>query len=206
LGCARGFHSRTLLDFGLKPQNYFGVDVIENKLAAARSILPAGNYYNMSADNLSFNESTFDVVLLFRLYTSIHDNIFREKIFTEAMRVLKTDGIILYWDVIPSPTIYQYLIRQYTSFKKIFRSKKDLAALDNVSEDKVSNWIQSLSRNEVEDSMRNHNINIQWEYTGIRHEFVNQLIRFPIILDIIRRIRIPFFCNSILGIIKKDLN
>ncbi len=206
LGCGRGFHSRVFLDFGMNPENYFGVDITESMLSTARSILPTANYLNMSADNLSFNNATFDLILIFRLFTSIHDKNFRDAVFNEAMRVLKPDGSILYWDVIPPPPVYRYFIRLYGIFQNLFISKKQLSLENNCSKVKKWNWIRPLAKSEVLDSMCNYKVNTNWKNTGIRHELANQLMRFPIILEIIRRIRVPFFCNSILGVIRKDVN
>lgn len=202
LGCGTGFKSRIFLDLGMKPNNYFGVDLVTTMLIEGKNILQGGHYYTANATELPFQSYTFDIILIFRIFSSIHKKNIRDKICEEAIRVLKHDGIIIYWDVIPPPFYYNRLLHIYS----IIARKKNIKNNKMSRANKIK-WIKSLNRKEISSSFNNKNKNIViiWRNIGLRHEIANQLIpKYAFLCDILRRIRISLLNNSILALIKRQ--
>ena len=198
IGCGTGFTSRMLLDFGMKPTRYHGIEVVKSYLEAQKAVVPHANYCNASATELPFHSNTFDIILCFRIMTSIHEERLRTHIVNEAIRVLKTGGVIIYWDVCPPPLIYKMIVGLYCKFKKNKKEK-----YTNVSKAKKFHWIKPLKKKDIEVSFAEQNVQIRWLRTGIRHEIINQLLpRAPLLCDVVRRMRISFVNNSIFGLIK----
>jgi ubiquinone/menaquinone biosynthesis C-methylase UbiE len=82
-----------------QPENITGVDLLADRVAKARQLCPeALKVCCGNAANLTFPDATFDLVLQSMVFTSILDPTARQQIAAEMLRVLKEDGLILWYD------------------------------------------------------------------------------------------------------------
>lgn len=99
IGCGSGHWLRKLIEWGARPQNLFGIDLIEGRIAEARHLLPPGVMLECAnAAELRFPDEAFDMVCQFTVFTSILDPGLRRRIASEMLRVLKRKGIIVWYD------------------------------------------------------------------------------------------------------------
>ncbi len=99
IGCGRGYWLREFIKWGARSEDITGVDLLPDRIAEARSLCPEGvKLYCGNAAHLEFKDSTFDIVLQSTAFTSILDPTMKQQIATEMLRVLKPDGLILWYD------------------------------------------------------------------------------------------------------------
>ena len=99
IGCGRGDWTRQLINWGAQPQNLCGVDLVEERVDAARRLCAPGVRIDCgSALQLRHPDRSFDVVILFSVFCMILNDDVCRGIAREAMRVLKNDGVILWCD------------------------------------------------------------------------------------------------------------
>ena len=76
-----------------------------DRIKTAKKLSPHINFYLGSATELPFEDEFFDIVMQFTVFTSILDHSVKQKIAQEMLRVLKPDGIIIWYDYwISKPT------------------------------------------------------------------------------------------------------
>ena len=74
-------------------------DLLPDRIAQARQLCPCTvSFYCESATRLQFPDSKFDLVLQSTLFTSILSPGMKRQIALEILRVLKTGGMILWYD------------------------------------------------------------------------------------------------------------
>ena len=99
VGCGDGHWIRDLIQWGARPKNLSGVDLLPDSIAEAEALCPAGVTLRCaSAADLDFPDGSFDVVLQSTMFTSILDGHLKRRIAAEMFRVLKPDGMILWYD------------------------------------------------------------------------------------------------------------
>lgn len=99
IGCGSGHWLRELVQWGVRPSRLTGIDLIADRLRAARArCAPDVQLAAASAASLPFASATFDIVLQSTVLTSVLDATVRERIAAEMMRVLKPDGLVLWYD------------------------------------------------------------------------------------------------------------
>jgi len=99
IGCGSGHWLRKFIEWGARPENLFGIDLIKDRITAARHLLPPDVTLECSnAAQLRFADEAFDVVCQLTVFTSILDPGLRTRIASEMLRVLKKKGIILWYD------------------------------------------------------------------------------------------------------------
>lgn len=99
IGCGQGQWLRYLIKWGARPENATGIDVLQNRVNQARQLSPPGvqiRYGN--ATRLPFNNASFDLVVQFVVFSSILDMTVKEMVAREMLRVLKEEGLILWYD------------------------------------------------------------------------------------------------------------
>src|SRR5262249_23404663 len=71
----------------------------EERIADARHLTPTGvTLICRNAANLQFADESFDLVVLFECLCIMTDNATRTRMASEALRVLKPSGVILFYD------------------------------------------------------------------------------------------------------------
>jgi SAM-dependent methyltransferase len=99
VGCGPGYWLRALLQWGAAPERLAGVDLLPDRVAAARRRCPrAVRLECADAARLPFAGAAFDLVLQFTVLSSVLDADARRAIAAEMLRVLRPGGTILWYD------------------------------------------------------------------------------------------------------------
>ena len=99
VGCGRGFWLRQFIQWGAKPENLFGIDLLEERIQEGKQLCPLGVTLQLGdASNLEFQDDSFDLILQFTVFTSILDQQMKMKLAAEMSRVLKPGGAVLWYD------------------------------------------------------------------------------------------------------------
>jgi SAM-dependent methyltransferase len=98
IGCGRGAVLASLIDLGAQPHNLYGIDLLPDRIEAARQAYPGICFICGNAESLDFPEAHFDLVILFTVLSSILDDRMAHNVACEACRVLKPGGAVLWYD------------------------------------------------------------------------------------------------------------
>lgn len=99
IGCGNGDLLRDFIKWGARPNNLFGIDLIADRVAEAINLCPQGVKIRQgNAANLQFLDETFDLVLQSTVFTSVLDRGTKIQMAAEMCRVLKPNGLILWYD------------------------------------------------------------------------------------------------------------
>jgi ubiquinone/menaquinone biosynthesis C-methylase UbiE len=98
IGCGSGAVLASLTDLGAQPHNLYGIDLLPDRIEAARQAYPGICFICGNAESLDFPDAHFDLVLLFTVLSSILDNRMAHNVAREACRVLKPGGAVLWYD------------------------------------------------------------------------------------------------------------
>jgi len=105
VGCGFGYWLRRYAEWGALPRDLHGVDVVEERIMAARRRSPPGiDLRCRDAVDLDFADATFDIVSMSLVLSLIPDDTTRIEIAAEVARVVKPGAIVLWYDFrYPSP-------------------------------------------------------------------------------------------------------
>lgn len=99
IGCGGGYWLRELIQWGARPQNVTGIDLFSERVAEARRLCPEGARFECgNAAKIGFPDAAFDLVLQSTIFSSVLNPNLRQLIASEMLRVVKADGIILWYD------------------------------------------------------------------------------------------------------------
>lgn len=98
VGCGDGEPLRRFVTYGANPTNLVGVDLLEDRIEIARRLAPNIDFHCANAQALPFEDASFDLVYQITVFTSIFDPRMRQQVAREMLRVLKPDGLILWYD------------------------------------------------------------------------------------------------------------
>jgi ubiquinone/menaquinone biosynthesis C-methylase UbiE len=99
IGCGDGDLLRDFIKWGARPNNLFGIDVIPERVTEAIDVCPRTVHIcRGNAARLEFPDDTFDLVLQSTVFTSVLDSDIKTRIAAEMYRVLKQNGLILWYD------------------------------------------------------------------------------------------------------------
>jgi len=98
LGCGGGQVLRNCIKYGARPENLYGIDLLCESISEAKRLSPNIDFRCGNAEELPFEDGTFDIVMQFTVFTSILDDQMKYKIAGEMLRVSKLEGIILWYD------------------------------------------------------------------------------------------------------------
>jgi ubiquinone/menaquinone biosynthesis C-methylase UbiE len=99
VGCGTGDWLREFVKWGARPEHIVGIDLLSDRVAEAKRLCPETVEIKCgSAAALSFPDKTFDLVLQSTVFTSILDFEMKRQIASEMLRVVKEDGLILWYD------------------------------------------------------------------------------------------------------------
>lgn len=100
MGCGSGRWLRAFVNWGARPQNLFGIDLIRERVEEARNTLPSAVTVECgNAATILHADQTFDLVLQFTMFSSILSPEIRESIAREMLRVLKPRGHVVWYDL-----------------------------------------------------------------------------------------------------------
>jgi SAM-dependent methyltransferase len=98
VGCGSGAWLRQLLAWGGCAENLHGVDLLADRIAAARQLAPEIDYRHADGWQLPFADASMDLVSAHSLFSSILDECARARVAAEMTRVLDPHGYILLFD------------------------------------------------------------------------------------------------------------
>jgi ubiquinone/menaquinone biosynthesis C-methylase UbiE len=99
IGCGHGDCLRDFIKWGARPENLYGVDLLAERVAEATKLCPKGiNIWQGNGAGLKFQHETFDVALQSTVFTSVLDNDMKVQMAAELRRVVKPNGLILWYD------------------------------------------------------------------------------------------------------------
>jgi SAM-dependent methyltransferase len=98
IGCGSGQWLAEFSRWGAQPANLHGIDLLEGRIAAARTHLPHADLRCGDARHLPWPANCFDLVTQFTVFSSILDADFRRGLAREMLRVLRPNGHILWYD------------------------------------------------------------------------------------------------------------
>ncbi len=98
VGCGSGGVLLELLSYGAEPARLHGTDLLAERVAAARRLLPHVTITCADGRRLPYPDATFDLVLQFTMFSSILDKALCYTVANEMRRVLKPDGLVLWYD------------------------------------------------------------------------------------------------------------
>ncbi len=99
IGCGKGTWLRDFVKWGARPEHITGIDLLPDRISEARRTCPPGIAFMCgSAAQLDVHSASHDLVLQSTVFTSILDSRMREAVAREMLRVLRPDGLILWYD------------------------------------------------------------------------------------------------------------
>jgi SAM-dependent methyltransferase len=105
VGCGGGGDLSYLRSVGWPADRLAGVDLIPNRLAAARLACPDVDLRLGDGSSLPFPDESVDVATAVTVFSSILDQGMRRALFAEMERVLRPGGVLLVYDfVVRKPT------------------------------------------------------------------------------------------------------
>lgn len=104
LGCGYGGELRRLLQYGADVTRITGVDLIRDRIRIARRNNPASVRLVLgNGEMLPFRSGCFDLALMFTVMSSILDADVRAHVASEAVRVLRPGGAVVWYDFWMNP-------------------------------------------------------------------------------------------------------
>lgn len=98
VGCGSGGVLRELLWIGAKPTLLNGVELLDWRLAEAKTATPNLPLVNADGRYLPYADHSFDLVLQFTVFSSILDEEVKQAIAAEMRRVVRPNGLIVWYD------------------------------------------------------------------------------------------------------------
>jgi SAM-dependent methyltransferase len=99
IGCGNGHWIREFIKWGANPSKVKGIDLLDDRVAEAKQLCPTEVEIRCgSAAKLEFSRERFDLVFQSMVFTSILDSGLKQQVAKEMMRVVKRDGLILWYD------------------------------------------------------------------------------------------------------------
>jgi len=98
IGCGFGHNFANLYYFGANPKKIFGLDLLKYRLDKVKKKYSINNLINCNAEYIPLKDKQFDIVSQFVVFSSILDDEVCKKIGSEMLRVLKDDGMIIWYD------------------------------------------------------------------------------------------------------------
>jgi ubiquinone/menaquinone biosynthesis C-methylase UbiE len=104
VGCGEGAELLRLQLWGARAQHLHGIDLIPDRARVARERLPQSDIRVGDASQLPWPDANFDLVLQLTAFSSMLEPAIRKAAAGEIARVLKPEGILLWYDFVLNPT------------------------------------------------------------------------------------------------------
>ena len=98
IGESEGIHLNEFLKYGAEPTNLYGIDLQPDVIARGQRLNPAVTLTVGSADALPYPDGFFDIVAQSTVFSSILNANMRRQAAREMRRVVRSDGLILWYD------------------------------------------------------------------------------------------------------------
>jgi ubiquinone/menaquinone biosynthesis C-methylase UbiE len=98
VGCGSGKELGSLLEFGARAEDLCGIDLLPERVAEAQDRYPEIYFECANAEQLDFPDASFELILLFTVFSSILDGGMAKNVAAEVCRLLKPGGAVLWYD------------------------------------------------------------------------------------------------------------
>jgi ubiquinone/menaquinone biosynthesis C-methylase UbiE len=99
VGCGTGLWLREFIKWGARPENIVGLDLLPDRIEECRQLCPAAvTAHCANASRIDAPDRSFDLLLQSTVFSSVLDKSARNRMAAEMVRVLRDDGIILWYD------------------------------------------------------------------------------------------------------------
>jgi|GEM_PF-450464 len=115
VGCGGGGTLFQLIRLGFEIPNFTGIDIQEERLTQARKIYPHVNFIKGDATRMDFEDNSFDLVFESGMFATLPDDVVRQEIAQEMVRVCKPSGyfvLVDWWTPKPGDKNYKALTRK----------------------------------------------------------------------------------------------
>ena len=99
VGSGTGGELAWLRELGAANENLVGIDILPDRVAAARRANPGIRFDHANAERMAFEDGTFDLVLALTVFSSIPSDAMARNVAAEITRVLGPKGAVLWYDV-----------------------------------------------------------------------------------------------------------
>ncbi len=103
VGCGDGRVLHDLVRYGADPTDLRGVDLLAERIERARELLRGATFEVADAQQLPFDDGSFDLVLGFTLLSSVTDEGARRGVAGEMKRVTRPGGLAVLYDFWTNP-------------------------------------------------------------------------------------------------------
>jgi SAM-dependent methyltransferase len=98
VGCGSGGVLRELLWVGAQPEHLHGVDLLGWRLREAKAATPHLPLVKADGRHLPYANASFDLVAHFTVFSSVLDDDVRRELAAEMLRVVRPNGLLLWYD------------------------------------------------------------------------------------------------------------
>jgi ubiquinone/menaquinone biosynthesis C-methylase UbiE len=98
VGCGGGRELAWFEELGASPSRLVGIDLLPDRIVAARRAFPDIDFREGNAEHLDFPDAGFDLVLAFTVFSSILEANMAANVAAEIVRVLRPGGALLWYD------------------------------------------------------------------------------------------------------------
>lgn len=123
VGCGTGHILQRFLEFGVRKA--VGIDLMEHRVKEGKNRYPNVLLTQGNAAQLPYHNGSFDCVMQFMCLSSVLDQTLREMIAAEMWRVLRPGGIILSYDMRPTPGAMRFCHKAFRLIKSFGQPRPD---------------------------------------------------------------------------------
>jgi len=98
VGCGTGSELAWMLQLGALPERLVGIDLLPERITAARYAYPKLEFRVANAEHLEFADRTQDLVMAITVFSSILDDAMAANVSAEIYRVMRPGGALLWYD------------------------------------------------------------------------------------------------------------
>ncbi|MRR35324.1 class I SAM-dependent methyltransferase [bacterium] len=129
VGCGDGNILAVFQRLGAVPEHLYGVDLMANRIVAARHSHPGFRFSVSDATSLEFADGYFDVAAQFTMLSSIDSPDARRAVASEMMRVVRPGGIVISYDIRP----ISWILRKTRGLKHRLTRRSEVRSVNEVA-------------------------------------------------------------------------
>ncbi len=127
VGCGSGGDLFNLLRLSYNSSNITGIDILNERILEAKSVLSNSEFYNMDASVMQFGDNAFHLVFESTMFATLTDDLLSERIAKEMVRVCAKGGYIMLIDwKTPNPFSKEYKALDKFRLNQLFLHDKNL--------------------------------------------------------------------------------
>jgi SAM-dependent methyltransferase len=121
VGCGAGGELLRWIGYGAVPANCVGIDLVPERVVQAKGCLSSSTLVQQgNAAELPFDDNQFEIVYQYTMFSSILDVRTKQKAANEMLRVLRPNGMIIWYDFWLNPINPQTRGIRLSEIKSLF--------------------------------------------------------------------------------------